>query len=92
MNTVPDDFKAAKAEHDRLDNEMKEASKRLKNYPTGKMGLTPDHVKNTTNWKRDKENFDRAFRTLRSYNGVYVKKFKRELKAERDERLRSLNK
>lgn len=43
------------------------------------MGLTPDHVKADPRWQQAKAKADVLFQALRQFNGVYVRKFKREL-------------
>ena len=43
------------------------------------MGLTPDHVKADPRWQQAKAKADMLFQSLRQFNSVYVRKFKREL-------------
>lgn len=43
------------------------------------MGLTPDHVKANATWRAAKHKADMLFQALRQFNGVYVRKFKKEL-------------
>lgn len=43
------------------------------------MGLTPDHVKADPRWQQAKAKADTLFQSLRQFNSVYVRKFKREL-------------
>ncbi len=50
---------------------------------SGPMGLTPDHVKATPEWKAYRIAHDTAFAALRNFNGWYVKTFKKEIRAER---------
>jgi hypothetical protein len=67
---------AANAALNALTNELAGDAPRL-------MGLTPDSVKADPRWQAAKANVDRLFQTLRQFNGVYVKQFKRELAAQR---------
>lgn len=43
------------------------------------MGLTPDYVKADPKWRAAKAKADTLFQSLRQFNRVYVRKFKREL-------------
>jgi len=79
-------FEAAKAEQALLEREMSEAQTALDVFPRGPMGLTPDAVKATPQWRAAKARVDRAFARLRAFNAVFVKKFVKELRAERAER------
>ena len=47
------------------------------------LGLIPDSVRNTYEYKSDKLAFDTAFNELKSFNKIYVKTFKKEIRAER---------
>lgn len=50
---------------------------------SGPMGLTPDHVRATSEYKSAKAQLDAAFAALRSANTFLFKNFKKELRAER---------
>lgn len=69
---------------DELDARVTAASATLHaKYPEkGPMGLTPDHVKVTPEWKADRLAYDRAARAMGDYNRGFLKRFKREWKAE----------
>ncbi|QDJ96225.1 hypothetical protein Xoosp13_38 [Xanthomonas phage Xoo-sp13] len=58
-------------------------SAELQKFPKGPMGLTPDHVKATPEFKFAKYVFDLAFKKLREFNGEFNRKFKAEIKADR---------
>lgn len=62
------------------------AGKILNSFPKGPMGLTPDHVKASPEWKAAYQAHARAFAALRDFNGKFVKAFKKELAAERKAR------
>jgi hypothetical protein len=49
----------------------------------GAMGLTPDAVKETAEWRELRAESAAAFQRLRTFNAWYVRTFKRELAAER---------
>lgn len=63
-----------------------EHARALDKYPRGPMGLTPEHVRTSTEYRMDKARFDRSFSALREHNSFMVKNFKSEMKAERDAR------
>lgn len=48
----------------------------------GPMGLTPDHIKATPEWKAAYRAERKAFNELRSYNGWFAKSFKKEMRAD----------
>ena len=69
-----------------LEKALDEAGKDLKAFDSfGKtpMGLTPDHVKAMPEWKQAKASFDKVFAELRTFNGWFMKTFKKEIQAER---------
>lgn len=77
------DYASAKAHADKLNEEMTKASDRLQAFPSGAMGLTPDSVRSTPEFKKAKADFDKAFAACRAFNAVYVKKFKKERNEDR---------
>lgn len=83
MNT----YNEAKAARDSAEERLSIASLALGSYPKGVMGLTPDAVKATPEWQKDKAEYDVAFATLRAINGVIVKKFRKEYHSERNTRM-----
>ena len=80
MNEAYESAKAIKAA---LSHRVDAASAVLNQYPKGAMGLTPDAVRATAQWKADKAEFDVAFRASRDFNGKFSKMFKLEIRAER---------
>ena len=53
----------------------------IKGVGSGQFGLTPDNVKNSKEYQEAKKAYDLAFAASRKFNGVFVKKYKKELKA-----------
>lgn len=53
---------------DKLYADHRAAGAKLAAYPRGPMGLTPDHIRATAEWKRDKAVADRAFAAIRAHN------------------------
>lgn len=77
-------FETAKAIRDGLDGEVARTGARLELFPkNGPMGLTPDHVKASPEFRAAKAAFDRAFANLRNFNKTYTVQFAGELRAER---------
>ena len=86
-------FHVAKQSKAMLENSLDIADKALKafdQYGKSEMGMTPDHVKAMPEFKQAKKEFDKAFAELRNFNGWYVKTFKKEIAAERKEKLKSI--
>ena len=55
-----------------LRSEVERASAAMQVFPrTGPMGMTPDSVKSSPEFKAAKLAFDRAFAALRNFNTVY---------------------
>lgn len=81
---VPQGFAAAKAHADVLMAEVKRTGDALEVFPkNGPMGLTPDHVRATPEFRAAKQAFDIAFANLRAFNAHFTKFYAAELRAER---------
>lgn len=79
-------YHIAKAAQAALMVETKNASKTLRAIPgvgSGAMGLTPDAVRLSPEYRAAKAAFDAAFARERAFNGRYVKQFAKEIRAER---------
>lgn len=88
-NAVPGSaYALAKGKRDALDAAVTQHGATLNQFPKGPMGLTPDAVKATPEFKTAKTNFDRAFAALREHNAYMTKNFSAEMKAERAARKR----
>lgn len=79
-------FEDAKAEHAQIEQEVDAASDALQVFPRGPMGLTPDAVTATPEYRAAKTRYAKAFARQRAFNEVFTKKFAKELRAERDKR------
>lgn len=64
----------------------------LNGFPKGSMGLTPDSVRATPEWKVAKAQEDSDFKKLQNWNTFYVKTFKKEINAERAAKYATLSK
>lgn len=77
-------FAKAKERAAQLEAEYEHAGRALKALSGGgPMNMTPDRVRATPEWKKAKHEADAAFAALRSFNAVYVRRFKREIAQER---------
>lgn len=76
----------AKKTRDAIQADLSRHSAVLRAFPTGPMGLTPDAVKATREWRDAKAACDIAFGRLREFNGRFIKSFAKEIRAERRER------
>lgn len=85
-------FTEAKQKQDDLQNKVTELSEVLSNFPKGPMGLTPDDVKYSSEFKAAKQAFDKAFKDSQEYNKVFTKQFKKEIRAFYAEKRKALTK
>jgi phage-related protein (TIGR01555 family) len=79
-------FSVAKAAHAQINAEVARHSETLRAFPRGEMGLTPDHVKSSPEYKTAKVNYEAANTKMRNFNANYTKVFAKELKEERANR------
>jgi len=82
-------YSQAKARQTELYQAEKEAGDRLKAIPgvgSGPMGLTPDSVKASPEYRKAKADYDLAFANLRSFNSWFTRTFKKEIRQERRDR------
>jgi hypothetical protein len=77
-------FNEARKIRDELDAIMTDATKVLNTFPRGAMGLTPDAVKHSVEFKAAKRRYDDAFIKQRAINVYLMSNFKQELRDERD--------
>ncbi len=81
-------YEAAKDEQQRLMDVCDVFGDKLKTFPSGPMGLTPDVVKATQEWKDAHYGYHKAFKNLQDFNKVFTKLFKKELAEERAKRFK----
>src|SRR4029077_2975107 len=81
-----DPFEAAKAEGDLIQKEVDAAEAVLQTFPKSPMGGVQDDVRATPEFRAAKARFQKAFARLQAFNTIYVKRFAKELRAERDRR------
>ena len=79
-------FNVSKQVHDKLNADWSDAHAKLKAVGSGSgaMGLTPDSVKASPEYRAAKSAADAAGQRARNFNGQHAKQFAPELKAERD--------
>lgn len=76
---------------DTVERKQKEASALLRSFPRLANGLTPDHIRATSEWQDAKHKADAAFSALQRINQIIMSHYKREYMAERAERLTAKN-
>lgn len=79
-------YTEAKQLRDTLADAVSKASAQLRAIPghgAGPMGLTPDHIKATPEWQEAKALTDATFKRLQRFNSIFVKQYRREIKADR---------
>lgn len=76
-------FDEAKQKRYEINTRVDAASQKLQSFPKGPMGLTPDDVKMSDEYRVAKFEFDSAFSELRNFNGWFIKRFSKELRRER---------
>ncbi len=78
------EYEVLKSRRDRLEAEAKSASDALNAFPKGPMGLTPDDVKASPEFKAARQRYQKAADQLREANSIIAKRFAKEAKADRD--------
>jgi hypothetical protein len=76
-------YEEAKKIKDNIETELDVANTILSSFPKGPMNLTSDAVRATPEWQAAKRSSEQTFAKLRSFNSIFVKNFKKEIKAER---------
>lgn len=76
------DYETAKAEKARIESLVDQASKELQKFPRGPMGLTPDSVKATAEWKKAHAIFNSAFAYQRGFNTGFMRLYKKQWREE----------
>lgn len=82
-------FEEAKAESALIEKEVDAANEALQAFPKSPMGGVRDDVRSTPEFRAANTRFQKAFARQRAFNAVFVKKFAKELRAERSERTRA---
>jgi len=77
-------YETAKNVRDALEADLKEKTAKLNAHPKNALGLTPDAYK-TAEWRSDKAATDKAFRRLQQFNAQFVRAYRKEIAADRDE-------
>lgn len=77
------DYAEARQIKQRLEDNERKLGARMREFPSGPAGLTPDEVKSSAEFIVAKRDYEAAFRKLRAYNQRFMKKFRREYLEER---------
>lgn len=73
-------FEEAKAHKEELDSINRKHSEVLQQFETNSIGLVPDNIRTTPEWKQAKQDFDHSFSELRKFNTWFVKEFRKKRK------------
>lgn len=76
-------FEMAKTEKNNWQTLVDQTSKILNSFPKNEIGLVPDEVKNSPEFKSAKIDYWVAFYKLRQFNLYYIKNFKTQINQER---------
>jgi hypothetical protein len=79
-------FELHKKEQKRLYQVLDEKSEAMKRFPKGEMGLTPDEVKESLEFKTARKAYQNAFNDVINFNTMFLREFKKELRDERNNR------
>ena len=79
-------YEQAKAHQDSLYALLNAKDSALQEFPKGAMGLTPDSVKASREFKLAKAEYEIAFQAVRKFNAVFTKQYRKEIQAARMER------
>lgn len=83
-NTVYNIAKTMKAQYERNHEIACEVLKAVSGDERGPMGLTPDHIKQTVDWKVAFQSERIAFRAMADFNKWFSREFKKEIRNERN--------
>jgi hypothetical protein len=75
-------YAAARQIKENLDKQNEELGAKLRAYPSGPMGLTPDAIKATDAWKADYRAFHISLRHLQRYNREFMKLYGKQYRAD----------
>lgn len=87
VNESPMTYEQAKARKAELESLVSSIGNELNKFPKNSTGMFSDEVRAKPEWKLLKQKSTQAFKDLQNFNTYFVKTFKKEYKAERDNRL-----
>jgi glycine betaine/choline ABC-type transport system substrate-binding protein len=79
-------FKKIKNQQDQIVNNL---SDMLNSFPRGEMGLTPDYIKNSDEYRKIKTQYTMEFHKLQQINQQGVKQYKKEIRKEYELKLKN---
>lgn len=83
------EYKKIKGE---IDATLQEIENRLHSFPKNEMGLIPDVIRKTPEYLETKKQWNKYWSLLRSINQIGVKKFKKEIQKEYQDKRDAANK
>lgn len=79
-------YAAAKHRKDELEIIASRAADRLQAYPKGEMGMVPDAVRTTAEYKADMAAYRAAESKSNAFNKAFLKAYKKQYLAERQQK------
>ena len=76
-------YTESKKEQAKREEALKAAESKLRQYPSGQMGLTPQAVRDLPQWQADRQAVATAFNSFQKINRFIVANYKREETARR---------
>lgn len=83
-------FDQATTRYKELLAEADAAAQPLRAYPRGRMGLTPDHIKQPAKWRTEKAACDKAAENVRAFTAAYTNVFRADVRRARRERVAAI--
>lgn len=71
-------YEEAKAHKQVLDAINRKHSEILQQFETNGIGLVPDNIRATEEWKQAKHDYDNSFAELREFNAWFVKEYRKK--------------
>jgi len=79
----------AKEYKHKLESIVETYSERLQGFKKNNLGMIPNEIRETEEYKEAKLDFDKFFNQLQEFNKYFMKQFKKEYSKERAERRRA---
>lgn len=76
-------YDQAKAHQDSLYSLLNAKDSALQAFPKGEMGLTPDSVKASREFKLAKVEYEAVFQAVRKFNAHFTRQYRKDIQAER---------
>lgn len=82
-------FQEATAIQQRIERDLESIQSKLDAFPRKEMGLVPDEIRSSDEYRSAKEEWGKAWNQYRVFNGWYTKAFKSQLQEQRRQKVGS---